>query len=69
MPTELEADTPVKVNDIWYCERCSRNGRVVVVPDEGAYATVERIAATHRRKSPDCLSGTMDLRILTLEED
>lgn len=69
MPKELEQGTETQQDDVWFCERCDRNGRVHVEPGEGAYATVQRIEAEHRRKSPQCLSGTTDLRILRLEKD
>jgi hypothetical protein len=53
---------------IWFCERCGRNGPIQDTPGDGAYAVIERIGEAHRLKSPQCISGTTDLRILTLEE-
>jgi hypothetical protein len=47
----------------WRCEVCKARSSVSYKRDAGVYEVIQRLKASHQRRSPDCAGGMADLRV------
>ena len=57
------AEAAFSMRQGWRCEVCKARSAVSFKRDAGVWEVVQRINASHKRRSSDCLAGLHNLRL------